>query len=76
MIIYYLFRKENYMLKIENIWIYSIQDGLIWGIVIENSKDDAMKKLSIEYENVHLEGICTIVPLTAFELNKPAHEIW
>ena len=64
------------MLEIENIWIYSIQDGLIGGIVIANSKEDAMKKLSIEYKGVHLEGICSIVPLTAFELNKPVHEIW
>ena len=64
------------MLEIENIWIYSIQDGLIGGIVIANSKEDAMKKLSIEYKGVHLEGTCSIVPLTAFDLTKSVHEIW
>ena len=64
------------MLQIENIYIYSIQDGLIGGIVIANSKEDVMKKLSIEYENVHLEGICAIVPLSAFDSTKPVHEIW
>lgn len=64
-------------IKLSEIWIYDIQDGITGGIIFADSEAEAKEKLQAEL-NVDCDDIASIYPLSALDLNKPSgvHQLW
>lgn len=63
-------------MRIEDIWIFEVQDGVCGGFIVAKSEEEARTKLSLDRGTEMSKDIAVIYPLTALDLNKDVHDLW